>query len=100
MSGHMTADLGEIGLAGPRLVDQRAVEHHHQAVGEFQQLVEVFADQQHCGAAIARRHDLGVNLRDRGEIQAEARIGGDQNIDFAARCRRTIRRSRYRPISS
>ena len=85
MPGHMPADLGEIGRAGARLVDQRAVEHHHETIGELQKLVEIFADQQHGRAAIARRHDLGVDLRDRGKVETETRIGGDQNVDLTGK---------------
>ena len=55
-----------------------------QAIGEFEQLVEIFADQQHRRAAVSRRHDLGVDLRHRREIQPEAGIGGDQDLDVAA----------------
>ena len=29
---HVPADLGEVGLAGAGLVDELAVEHHHQAI--------------------------------------------------------------------
>ena len=52
-------------------MDELAVEHHHQTIRQFQQFVEVLADQQHRGATIARGHDLGVDLRDRGEIEPE-----------------------------
>ena len=85
MPGHVAADLGEIGLACARFVDDRAVEHYDHAVGEFEKLVEVLADQQHRGAAVARCHDLGMDLRHRREIEAEARIGGDQDIDLAGK---------------
>ncbi len=85
MPGHVATDLGQVGFAGAGFVDDFAVEDHDQTVGEFQKFVEVFADQQHRGAAVARRHDLGVNLRHRREIEAEARVGGDQDIDFAGK---------------
>ena len=58
-------------------MDELTVKHYDQAVGQFEQFVKTFADQQHSGAAIASRHDLRVNLRDRGEIEPEAGIGGD-----------------------
>ena len=45
MPRHMPADFGEVRLAGAGLVDEFAVEHHHQTVRQFQQLVEVLADQ-------------------------------------------------------
>ena len=44
------------------------MKHYDQAVGQFEQFVKIFADQQRIGAANASRHDLRVNLRDRGEI--------------------------------
>ena len=84
MPGHMPPDLGEIGLARACFMDELAVEHHDQTIRQFQQFVEVLADQQHRGAAIAGGHDLGVDLRDRGEIEPEAGIGGDQHLDLAA----------------
>jgi hypothetical protein len=37
----MAADDGEVGVAGAGLVDDLAVEHYHQTVGEFQKLVEI-----------------------------------------------------------
>ena len=49
-----------------------AVEHDDEAVGEFQELVEILAHQQDRGAAIARRHDLSVDVGDGGEIEPEA----------------------------
>ena len=84
VSGHVPPDLGEIGVAGAGLVDEFAVEHHHQTIRQFEQFVEVFADQQHRGAAVARRHDLGMDLGDGREIQPKAGIGGDQHLDLAA----------------
>src|SRR5438552_3435144 len=52
MPRHMPPDLGEIGLAGAGLVDELAVEHHHQTIRQFQEFVEVLADQKHGGAAV------------------------------------------------
>ena len=80
----VAADLGEVGGAGGHLVDEPPVEDDHDAVGELEQLVEVLADEEHRGAAVARRHDLGMNLRDGGEVEAEAGIGGDHHVDLAA----------------
>jgi hypothetical protein len=61
----MPPDLGEISFAGGGFVDELTVEHYDQTIGQFEQFVEILADQQHCGAAIAGRHDLGLDLRDR-----------------------------------
>ena len=69
------------------------MKHYDQAVGQFEQFVKIFADQQLSGAANASRHDLRVNLRDRGEIEPEAGIGGDQHFDVAAEFPR-----QYRPL--
>ena len=74
MPGHVPADFGEICFAGAGLVDELTVKHYDQTIGQFQQFVEILADQ-HRGAAIAGRHDLGVDLRDRCEIEPEAGIG-------------------------
>ena len=81
MPRHMAADFGEIGFAGAGFIDELAVEHHDQAIRQFQQLIEILADQEHRGATVARGHDLGMNLRDRGEVEPEAGIGRDQDLD-------------------
>ena len=80
----MPSDLGEIGLAGAGFMDKLAVEHHDQTIRQFQEFVEVLADQKHGGATVAGGHDLGMDLRDRGEIKPEAGIGGDLHLDLAA----------------
>src|ERR1700676_1114487 len=59
---HVPPDLGEVGFAGAGLIDQLAVEHHEQAIRQLQQLVEVLAYQEHSGAAVSRRQDLGMDL--------------------------------------
>ena len=50
MPRHVAADDSDIGLRGGRLMDDAAVRHDDDAVGEFQDLVEVLADQEHCRA--------------------------------------------------
>jgi hypothetical protein len=47
MIGHVPSNFREIGLAGTRLINQRAVEHHNHPVGQFEQLVDIFADEQY-----------------------------------------------------
>ena len=84
MPRHMSADLGAVGGVGRRLISESAARHHQDAVGELEQLVEVLAHQQHGGTAVARRHDLAADHGHGGEIQAEAGIGGDEDIDLAA----------------
>ena len=71
---------------------QIAVKHHDDPVGKFEDFIEIFADQQHCRAAIAGFDDLGADLRRRGEIQSEAGIGGDEHFDCSDNSRaRTAR---------
>ena len=71
-----------VGLgAARRLVDDAAVRHHDDAVGQLQDLVEVLADQQHRRAGVAGRHDPGADLGDGGEVEAEAGIGHDEEVD-------------------
>src|SRR5215212_5326996 len=67
---HMPPDFGQVSLAGAGFVDELAVEHHHQTIRQFQEFVEVLADQQHRGSAVAGGHDFGMDLGDRGEIEA------------------------------
>src|SRR6202021_2343044 len=81
---HVPSDFREISLAGASLIDQFAVEHDGEPVREFEQFVEILADQQHRGAAISRGHDLRVNLRDSGKIETKAGIGGDQDFNDIA----------------
>jgi hypothetical protein len=94
MSRHVPANFGEICLAAAGLVDELAMEHDDEAVGEFKRFVEVLTDPQHRGAAVARRHDLGVNLRHRGKVEPEAGIGGDPHLDIAAKFARQHRAPR------
>ena len=84
MPGHVAADLDEIGFAHRRIMDEPAVEHDDDAVGNLQDLVEIAAHQQHRGAAIACGDKLGVNLRHSGEIETEAGVGGDHHLDGLA----------------
>jgi hypothetical protein len=55
MPRHMPPDLGEVSFAGRGFVDELTVEHYDQTIGQFEQFVEILADQQPCGAAIAGR---------------------------------------------
>ena len=58
--------------------------NHQDAVGQLEDFVEVFGDEQHGGAAIARLHDARADLGDRLEIEAEAGIGDDQHLHVLA----------------
>src|SRR5262245_60219694 len=76
--GHAGADDRDVGLRGHGLVHEAPTEDDRDAVRELEQLVEVFADQEDGGAAVAGRQDPVVDLGHRREVQAEDRIGGDQ----------------------
>ncbi len=68
----------------PRRIRRRAAFGHHQhPVGQFQDLVQILAHQQHRRAGVARRHDPGADLGHRGEIEPETGVGDDQQIDLA-----------------
>src|SRR5258708_23697487 len=82
--GHVAADSGEVGGTRCGLVNELTVENDDDPVGQLEQFIEVLADQQHRRAAVADRHDLGVDLRDRGKIEPKAGIGRDHDIDLAA----------------
>src|SRR5262245_25560446 len=84
MPRHVPSDIQRIGVTRACLVDQAAVEDHHDAVGELQKLIAVRAYQWHAAAPVAHRADLGVDLRDRREVEPEAGIGRDHHIDLAA----------------
>src|SRR5947209_2232200 len=62
VSDHVGADRLAIGPLDRRLVDDAAFADHHDAVGDLQDLIEVVADQQHRGAAVARLDDLRADL--------------------------------------
>ena len=83
MSQHVAADLLRVGARRRRFVRDLAAMHHHDPVGEFQDLVQVFRNQQHGGACVARGHDPGARFRHRFDVQPEARIGDDQQPDNA-----------------
>src|ERR1700733_12771216 len=67
MSRHVTPDFRQVGFDRPRFVNELTAKDHQDSIGEFEQFVKVLADQQHGRAAIARCHDLGSDLRDRGK---------------------------------
>ncbi len=77
--------------------------HHHDAVREFQDLVQILGDQQHRGAGVARRHDARAHVRHGLHVEAEARDWRRSAVRprrparaparSAARCRRRARRS-------
>ena len=61
-----------------------AVEHHHDAVGKLQDLIEIFADQQHGGTSIARLNDARADFGDGGvAFVAQPQIP-PRNVNWAA----------------
>ena len=74
------ADDVRIGGRARRLVHQPAFEHHHDAIGELHQLVEVFAQEQHGGPCVSRRHDTPPDLGGGGHVEARARVLGDEHL--------------------
>ena len=62
MPRHMPPDFGEIGCAGAGFVDELTVKHYDQTIRQFQQFVEILADQQHRGAAITRCRDQAIKV--------------------------------------
>lgn len=53
----------------------------HDTVGQAQQFVEVFTEQQHRRAIVAGVDQTLVDQRHAGEIQSENRVGNDQHGD-------------------
>ncbi len=83
MAGHVAADDGDVGVSDGAFVDELSVEHDDDAVGEFEGFVEVFGDQQDGGAAVSGVHDLRADVGDGGEVEAEAGILCDEDVDGA-----------------
>src|SRR6516165_5297355 len=83
VSGHVGTNRARVGGLDRGLVDDASLRHHEDAIGQLEQLVEVLADQQHRGAAVARRHKLAADLRDGGDVESKARVGDDQEFDLA-----------------
>src|SRR5688572_31251625 len=72
----------DVSLLARRLVHDAPLEHHEHTVGQLQQLVKVLADEEHAGAAVARGHDLSADLGGGTEIEARARVLGDEDGDL------------------
>lgn len=66
-----------------RLVHQPPLEHHHDAVGQLQQLVEIFADQQHGRAGVADGRDPAPDLGCRGNVQPGTGVLGYEHGHIA-----------------
>src|ERR1700719_3134044 len=77
---HFFTDELDVGLVGRRFVNEFSAGHDDDAVGEREQLVEVFADEQDGDAVVAGLDELRVDEIDRRKIEAEAGIGGDEYL--------------------
>ncbi len=68
--------------------EQSAAGDDDQAIGEFEQFVEFFADDEHRAAGIAQRQQLAADLRRGADVDAPGRLGDDQHlrigVDLAA----------------
>src|SRR5450755_796198 len=79
VAGHRLADGGDVdrwwrdagGGRERRLVGDVAMREHQQARAEREQLVEVFADEQHGAAGVARVAQAAVDLGGGLEVEAE-----------------------------
>ncbi len=60
MPRHVLADHPQIGRGDGGFVDQLAGEHDHDPVRQFEDLVQILADQQHGGATVARLDVAGA----------------------------------------
>src|SRR5262245_4694445 len=83
MARHVMSDRVEVSMLPWRLVHQPTLEHHHDAVGQLQQLVEIFADQQHRGPRVADRGDPAADLRSRCDVEPGARVLRHEHGDIA-----------------
>ncbi|RMP58716.1 Polar amino acid ABC-type transport system, permease protein [Pseudomonas syringae pv. atrofaciens] len=79
--GHVSAQLGTVGVRCAGFKHQLAVVNDHDTVCQAQQFVKVFTEQQDRCAAVASVDQALVNERDTGEVQTEYRVGDDQHRD-------------------
>ncbi len=79
----MPADVPQISVLRGSLVHDASFAHYQDAIAEREDFVQIGTDQEHGGAPVARVHQLGADVRDRPEIEAEAGVGGNQDGYFA-----------------
>ena len=79
LAGHARTDHGDVRPGGGCLVHETSVEDDEDAVGQFEQLVQVLAHQEHRSARVAGGEDAVVDLRHRGEVEPEHRVRRDEH---------------------
>ena len=87
-AAHEGAQRIAVGFARVHLVHDAAFAHHGDAVRQRQQLVQVFADQQHGTAAVAHVHQALVDFGHGRKVEAEHRVGDDHHVGIVAQLAR------------
>ena len=77
-STHMRPKNMPLGIRGGSFKHDASFAHHHDAVRQFKQLVQVLADQQHRATLVAHAAQAGVDFLDGRKIQAEE--SGPKNL--------------------
>src|SRR5437868_1345050 len=78
-AGHEQADLLDVRLRARSLTDDRALVHDRDAIGERQDLVEVFADEKDADAVRGSLAQVRVHRLDRADVEpARRRCGNEQ----------------------
>ena len=77
---HPAAQRRHVNLAGGGLPRDLPARHHHDAVGQGQDLGQLQAHQQHTCAPAAQLGQLGVHERGRSHIQAPGGLGRDEEL--------------------
>ena len=80
---HHQAERALVGAAGRHLAHDAAGEHHQDAVGERQDLVELDRDHQHGAALVAALHQLAMDEFDGADIDAARRLADQQHLGLA-----------------
>ena len=70
--------------SGRDFIDDTSFAHNDDAIGQLQQLVQVFADQQHGAPCVAHLDNAAMNFGHCGKVQAEHGVGSDQHLDVTS----------------
>jgi hypothetical protein len=81
MSCHAAANGGKVGVGDRAFIDELTTTDDKNAIGKFEQFVQVFADQKDSYTPVTGIDNLAVNKIDGGKIQTKARVRGDQQIN-------------------